>query len=246
MLRFLTAGESHGPALVVIVEGLPAGLADHRRRRRRSSWPAAASATAAGRGCASSRRGRAPRRRPARPHARFAGGDRDRATPSGPKWHEEMSPAPGRDRASRSPSPGPVTPTSPGCRSTASPTPATCSSGRRPARPRRGSRPARWPRRCSRTSASQVLSHVVQLGAARSKAVTCARRRPTSHAVDESQVRCFDPDAEEAMIAEIEGRGQGRRLARRRRRGARLRRAASASAATCTGTASSTACWPRR
>ena len=26
MLRFLTAGESHGPALVVIVEGMPAGL----------------------------------------------------------------------------------------------------------------------------------------------------------------------------------------------------------------------------
>ena len=27
MLRYLTAGESHGPALIVIVEGLPAGLA---------------------------------------------------------------------------------------------------------------------------------------------------------------------------------------------------------------------------
>ena len=27
MLRYLTAGESHGPALVVVVEGLPAGLA---------------------------------------------------------------------------------------------------------------------------------------------------------------------------------------------------------------------------
>ncbi|MGH9055714.1 MAG: chorismate synthase, partial [Acidimicrobiales bacterium] len=26
MLRFLTAGESHGQGLVVIVEGLPAGL----------------------------------------------------------------------------------------------------------------------------------------------------------------------------------------------------------------------------
>ena len=26
MLRFLTAGESHGPSLSVIVEGLPAGL----------------------------------------------------------------------------------------------------------------------------------------------------------------------------------------------------------------------------
>ncbi|MGA9595801.1 MAG: chorismate synthase, partial [Acidimicrobiia bacterium] len=27
MLRFLTAGESHGPGLVTVVEGLPAGLA---------------------------------------------------------------------------------------------------------------------------------------------------------------------------------------------------------------------------
>ncbi len=26
MLRFLTAGESHGKALVVVIEGLPAGL----------------------------------------------------------------------------------------------------------------------------------------------------------------------------------------------------------------------------
>lgn len=26
MMRWLTAGESHGPALLVIVEGLPAGL----------------------------------------------------------------------------------------------------------------------------------------------------------------------------------------------------------------------------
>ena len=26
MLRYLTAGESHGPALTVVVEGLPAGL----------------------------------------------------------------------------------------------------------------------------------------------------------------------------------------------------------------------------
>ena len=26
MLRYLTAGESHGPALTVVIEGLPAGL----------------------------------------------------------------------------------------------------------------------------------------------------------------------------------------------------------------------------
>ncbi|MGH3125437.1 MAG: chorismate synthase, partial [Streptosporangiaceae bacterium] len=40
-LRLLTAGESHGPELVAIVEGLPAGVAvdpeaiDHQLERRR-------------------------------------------------------------------------------------------------------------------------------------------------------------------------------------------------------------------
>src|SRR2546425_10786639 len=41
MIRYLTAGESHGPALTVIVEGLPAGIpvstkriADELARRR--------------------------------------------------------------------------------------------------------------------------------------------------------------------------------------------------------------------
>lgn len=44
MLRFLTAGESHGPALVVIVEGLPAGLdvdvdaIDEDLRRRQGGY----------------------------------------------------------------------------------------------------------------------------------------------------------------------------------------------------------------
>ena len=65
-----------------------------------------------------------------------------------------------------------------------------------------------------------------------------ARRPADLAAVDDSPVRCFDPAAEAAMIAEVEGGGQGRRLARRRRRGARLRRAARASARTSTGTAS--------
>src|ERR687896_833506 len=43
-LRYLTAGESHGPALVVIVEGLPAGLAvaperiAHELARRRQGY----------------------------------------------------------------------------------------------------------------------------------------------------------------------------------------------------------------
>lgn len=44
MLKFLTAGESHGPALVVIVEGLPAGLKvdkeyiDHELERRKKGY----------------------------------------------------------------------------------------------------------------------------------------------------------------------------------------------------------------
>ena len=44
MLRFMTAGESHGPALISLLEGLPAGLAidteaiDHELRRRQSGY----------------------------------------------------------------------------------------------------------------------------------------------------------------------------------------------------------------
>ncbi|MGE3511261.1 MAG: chorismate synthase [Vicinamibacterales bacterium] len=44
MLRFLTAGESHGPSLVAMLEGLPAGLAidfaaiDHQLRRRQLGY----------------------------------------------------------------------------------------------------------------------------------------------------------------------------------------------------------------
>jgi chorismate synthase len=48
----------------------------------------------------------------------------------------------------------------------------------------------------------EVLSHVIQLGAVRSKSA----ERPTPadlHAVDESPVRCFDPAAETAMIDAI-------------------------------------------
>ena len=48
----------------------------------------------------------------------------------------------------------------------------------------------------------EVLSHVIQLGAVRSKSV----ERPTAadlDAVDESPVRCFDPAAETAMIDAI-------------------------------------------
>ena len=93
-------------------------------------------------------------------------------------------------------------PISRACRSTASTTPATCSSARRRARPRRASRPARSRRRCSRTLRISLLSHVVQLGAA----TASIAHRPTPDdlaQIDASEVRCFDPDSEADMIREI-------------------------------------------
>ena len=46
-LRYLTAGESHGPALVATLEGLPAGLEVSRQGASPTSSPAAGSGTAA-------------------------------------------------------------------------------------------------------------------------------------------------------------------------------------------------------
>src|SRR3954453_18184351 len=97
MLRFLTAGESHGPALVVVVEGLPAGLpivlddiASELARRRLGY-------------------GRGPRMRFEQDKLEFIGGVRHGRTLGSPvavlihntewyrsdKWHAEMSAAPG-------------------------------------------------------------------------------------------------------------------------------------------------------
>ena len=98
MLRFLTAGESHGRALVVIVEGVPAGLpvtveeVQGELARRRLGY------------------GRGPRMRFEADEVTLLGGIRhgrtlgspvaiEIANTEWPKWEEEMSPAPGRHRA---------------------------------------------------------------------------------------------------------------------------------------------------
>src|SRR3954464_9660073 len=100
MLRFLTAGESHGPALVVTVEGLPAGLPllledlSEELARRRLGY------------------GRGPRMKFEADEIEFIGGVRYGRTIRAPvavlihnsewktgKWASEMSAAPGQTAA---------------------------------------------------------------------------------------------------------------------------------------------------
>lgn len=200
MLRFLTAGESHGQGLVVIVEGLPAGLQVTEEQiqselgRRRLGF------------------GRGPRMRFEQDQLTLIGGIRhgrtlgspvaiEIANTEWPKWQEEMSPAPGRTEK-------PLTQPRPGHADL-------------PGMQKYGFDDARdvLERASARETAARVaagaltklflaelgiriVSHIVQLGPVVSKSTI--RPRPEDlTAVDESQVRCFDAEAEEAMIAEI-------------------------------------------
>ena len=92
----------------------------------------------------------------------------------------------------------------------------------------------------------EIVSHVVQLGSVAASPARARPARPTSSAVDESQVRCFDPAAETAMIAEIKAAakdgdslgGVVEVLGLRRARRARQPRAL--------GPQARRRCWPRR
>ena len=200
MLRFLTAGESHGPSLSVIVEGLPSGLAigvdeiaDELARRRLGY-------------------GRGPRMRFERDELRIIGGVRHGRTLGSPvaveilnsewpKWEQEMSAAPG--------------------------TPAQKQTKPRPGHAdlagmqKYGFDDARdvLERASARETAARVVagtlakalltsigiaivSHVIRIG----EAATTSERRPMPgdlDAVDENEVRCFDPASAEAMIVAI-------------------------------------------
>jgi chorismate synthase len=204
VLRFLTAGESHGQALVVIVEGLPAGLpitveeVQGELARRRLGY------------------GRGPRMRFEADELTLLGGVRHGRTLGSPvaieiknsewfrsdRWHQEMSPAPGQTEQ-------PLTQPRPGHADLAG-------------MQKYGFRDARdvLERASARETAARVaagclakvllaelgvsvLSHVVQLGPARSK--SASRPLPSDlEAVDDSPVRCFDAAAQEAMVGAIE------------------------------------------
>jgi chorismate synthase len=203
MLRFLTAGESHGKALVVIVEGLPAGLpitvedVQSELARRRLGY------------------GRGPRMRFEQDDVTLVGGIRHGRTLGSPvaieigntewvksdKWHEEMSPAPGVTAQ-------PLTQPRPGHADLA----GMQKYGFDDARDvlERASARETAARVAAGTLAKallshldvSILSHVVQIGAAATKSTQ--RPLPSDlERIDASEVRCADPDAEATMIDEI-------------------------------------------
>lgn len=143
-LRYLTAGESHGPALAAIAEGFPAGLTidfgvvARDLARRQKGY------------------GRGGRQLIEKDEAQFLSGIRGGVTMGSPialviwnkdheNWKDLVSPTARGGRASRAR--GRATPTCPGSSSTASTMPATRSSARAPA-------PRRPPSRSGRSRAS--------------------------------------------------------------------------------------------
>ena len=204
MLRYLTAGESHGQALVVIIEGLPAGLwitveqIQAEMGRRRLGY------------------GRGPRQRFEADELTLIGGVRHGRTLGSPvaieiknsewfrsdKWHEEMDPAPGKTKA-------PLTQVRPGHadltgmqkygftdardvleRASARETAARVAAGA-------------VAKQLLKPLGVEILSHVIQMGHVRVPA-DAARPTPAElDRVDDNQVRCFDLATSEDMITEI-------------------------------------------
>ena len=201
MLRFLTAGESHGRALVVIVEGLPAGL------------PVESSDVAAELARRRLGYGRGPRMRFEADEITLVGGIRhgrtlgspvaiEIANSEWPKWTEEMSADPGApSKVLTQPRPGHAD------------LPGMLKYGFEDARDVLERASAR--ETAARVAAGalakvlltklgiSVVSHIVALGDA-GTSPDGPRPGPSDlDKVDESAVRCFDPSAEEAMIAAV-------------------------------------------
>ncbi|MET0908043.1 MAG: chorismate synthase [Ilumatobacteraceae bacterium] len=204
MLRYLTAGESHGQALVVVIEGLPAGLEitveqiQAEMARRRLGY------------------GRGPRQRFEEDELTLVGGVRHGRTLGSPiaieiknsewfrsdKWHEEMSPAPGATK-------DPLTQVRPGHADLAGMQKYGFTDARdvleRASARETAARVAAGAvaKLLLREIGVDIISHVIQMGSA---VVPSTAARPTPDQldrVDENQVRCFDLDASEAMITEI-------------------------------------------
>ncbi len=200
MLRYLTAGESHGKALVVIVEGLPAGLrvteeeVGEELARRRLGF------------------GRGPRMRFEADELTLLGGIRhgrtlgspvaiEIANTEWPKWEKEMSPRPGRpEKVLTQPRPGHADLA--GMQKygfdDARDVLERASARETAARVAAGSLAKAL---LARIGVS-VLSHVVGLGGEQTNGET--RPGPADlDLVDASAVRCFDQEAEVRMVAAV-------------------------------------------
>lgn len=203
MLRYLTAGESHGRALTVIVEGLPAGLpilsghVEDELARRRLGY------------------GRGPRQRFEKDVITLVGGIRHGRTLGSPvaieiqnsewfrsdKWHAEMSPEPGATSSA-------LTQPRPGHADLV----GMQKYGFTDARDvlERASARETAARVAAGALAKQLLSHigvdivshVIQMGEVRAARGALPTLTDLG-AIDSSEVRCFDPGAETAMIEAI-------------------------------------------
>jgi chorismate synthase len=210
MLRWLTAGESHGPALVAILEGLPAGV--------RTSTPEVADALARRR----AGYGRGARMSFERDEVDFLGGIRHGVSMGGPiavrignsewpKWEKVMAPDPvDDDELADLARNAPLTRPRPGhadligmqkyALDDVRPILERASARETAARVALGEIAASFLRQALDV---EVLSHVVSIGQVSAPAgvIPAAGDRDR---IDEDLVRCFDPATSAAMVAEID------------------------------------------
>ncbi|MEU8893642.1 chorismate synthase [Streptomyces sp. NPDC048442] len=209
-LRWLTAGESHGPALVATLEGLPSGVpittdmvADALARRRLGY-------------------GRGARMKFEKDEVTFLGGVRHGLTMGGPvaimvgntewpKWEQVMSADPvDPEELAKLARNAPLTRPRPGhadlagmqkyALDEARPVLERASARETAARVALGTVARSY---LKQTTGIEIVSHVVELAAA--KAPYGVLPEPSDEArLDEDPVRCLDADASKAMIAEID------------------------------------------
>ena len=223
-LRFTTAGESHGPGLTAVLEGLPAGLElrpediDRDLARRQLGH------------------GRGGRMKIETDRAEVTSGVRHGRTLGSPvalriqnrdyaNWEERMNPWPVDGRGGGGP-PAAARPRRPRRRAEVRlhATSATCSSARARARRRRAWPAARSPRRSCARSASRCAQPRAADRLGRGAGAATTWRRRTSRPSTSRRCAASTRTASAAMVEEINARAEGERVARRHLRGARVRR----------------------
>ena len=209
MVRWLTAGESHGPALVAIVEGLPAGIevnstdiGDDLARRRLGV-------------------GRGARMKFERDEVSIVGGIRHGMSMGGPiaievansewpKWDVVMAPDPvSADQLEGLARNAPLTRPRPGHADLvgmqkygfddARPILERASARETAARVALGAVAKAY---LAQVCGAQVLSHIVRIGTVSSDSLVLPKPADLA-SVDESPVRCFDENAAKAMESEV-------------------------------------------